>query len=85
MTVQSSHDLAEEFPEHVERIRALVLVDAAFSHSVQDYVNANLEILRIENEIETGSDDYLEALKKKRLRLLDAIHSKLVPLRHTGT
>lgn len=84
MSVHSSHDLAEEFPEHAERIRSLVLIDGHFSKAVQDYGNVNLEILRIENELETTSDDYLEVLKKKRLHQLDEIRQALLQPEHTG-
>ncbi len=84
MSVQSSHDLAEEFPEHVERIRSLVLTDGHFSKAVQSYGEVNLEILRIENELETASDEHLETLKKKRLRQLDVIQQVLMHPEHTG-
>lgn len=85
MSVHSSHDLAEEFPEHAERIRSLVLVDGKFSKAVQSYGEVNLEILRIENELETASDEHLETLKKKRLHQLDIIRQALLPIEHTGT
>ncbi|MBV5263168.1 YdcH family protein [Pinisolibacter aquiterrae] len=85
MSVHSSHDLAEEFPEHAERIRSLVLVDGKFSKAVQSYGEVNLEILRIENELETASDEHLETLKKKRLHHLDIIQQALQPIEHTGT
>lgn len=84
MSVHSCHDLAEEFPEHAERIRSLVLIDGHFSKAVQCYGEVNLEILRIENELETTSDDYLEVLKKKRLHHLDEIQRKLLHPEHTG-
>jgi uncharacterized protein YdcH (DUF465 family) len=85
MSVHSSHDLAEEFPGHVERIRSLVLVDRQFSRAVQAYGEVNLEILRIENELETASDEHLETLKKKRLHQLDVIQQALLHPEHTGT
>ena len=85
MLVHSSHDLAEEFPEHVERIRSLVLADAKFSHAVQGYSEANLEILRIDNELEPSSDERLETLKKKRLHFLDEIQQTLLHPERTGT
>lgn len=84
MTVHSSHALSEEFPDRCEEIRALVLTDAAFSHAVQRYDEVNLEILRIENEVETTSDEFIETLKKKRLHFLDAIRQKLLHPEHTG-
>lgn len=85
MSVHSSHDLAEEFPEHAERIRSLVLVDGSFSRAVQAYGEVNLEILRIENELETASDEHLEMLKKKRLLQLDTIQQALLHPERTGT
>lgn len=84
MNVHSSHDIAEEFPEHVERIRSLVLVDGKFSRAVQTYGEVNLEILRIENQLETASDEHLEVLKKKRLLKLDEIRQVLLHPEHTG-
>ncbi len=85
MSVHSTHDLAEEFPEHAERIRSLVLTDGKFSKAVQAYGEANLEILRIENELEPAADDYLETLKKKRLHQLDVIQQALLHPERTGT
>ena len=85
MIVHSSHDLAEEFPEQAERIRSLVLVDGKFSRAVQAYGEVNLEILRIENELEPASDEHLETLKKKRLHHLDEIQQKLLHPERTGT
>lgn len=85
MIVHSSHDLSEEFPEHAEQIRKLVLVDGKFSKAVQAYGEANLEILRIENELEHASDEYLETLKKQRLHHLDLIQQTLLHPEHTGT
>jgi uncharacterized protein len=84
MTIHSSHALFEEFPDRSEQIRALVLSDASFSHDVQAYDAVNLEILRIENELETASDEYVETLKKKRLLCLDKIQQKLLHPERTG-
>ncbi|MCE1235095.1 MAG: DUF465 domain-containing protein [Hyphomicrobiales bacterium] len=84
MNVHTSHDLAEEFPEHAERIRSLVLIDGHFSKAVQTYGDLNLEILRIENELEAASDEHLENLKKKRLHQLDVIQQALLHPERTG-
>lgn len=84
MNVHSTHDLAEEFPEHIDRIRSLVLTDGKFSKAVQAYGEVNLEILRIENELEPASDEHLESLKKKRLHQLDVIQQALLHPEHTG-
>ena len=84
MSVHSTHDLAEEFPEHIDRIRSLVLTDGKFSKAVQAYGEANLEILRIENELEYAGDERLETLKKQRLHQLDVIQQALLHPEHTG-
>ncbi|TBW41060.1 DUF465 domain-containing protein [Siculibacillus lacustris] len=81
----SSHDLVEEFPGQAEQIRDLAAADLHFSNAVAAYTEVNREVLRIESEMEPASDEYLETLKKKRLRHLDEIHEKLLRQRHTGT
>ena len=81
----SQHALIEEFPERSRQIQSLIASDSGFARSAQAYSEVNGEILRIETEIETTSDDYLETLKKKRLRLLDEIHETLLHCENTGT
>ena len=81
----SQHALVEEFPDRAEQIRSLIRADDEFARTAVDYNETNSEILRIEAEIETTSDEYLETLKKKRLRLLDHIHEKLTHNGNTGT
>ncbi|MDK9698362.1 MAG: DUF465 domain-containing protein [Siculibacillus sp.] len=81
----SQHALVEEFPDRAELIRSLIRADDEFAAAAVDYNEVNGEILRIEAEIETTSDEYLETLKKKRLRLLDDIHEKLSHNGNTGT
>lgn len=84
MTIHSSHALAEEFPGQSDKIQALVMSDAGFSHAVQQYDKVNHEILLIEREIEHASDETLEDLKKQRLHWLDAIQEKLLHPERTG-
>lgn len=81
----SQHALVEEFPDYVQVIQSLMTADDGFAHTARVYADVNGEILRIESEIETTSDEYLETLKKKRLRLLDEIHAKLKKRENTGT
>lgn len=80
----SSHDLVEEFPGQAEAIRNLAASDLHFSATIAAYTEVNLEVLRIENEIEPASDEHLEKLKKKRLKHLDEIHERLLRSKHTG-
>ncbi len=81
----SQHALVEEFPDRAQQIQSMIRSDDDFARAAFDYMEVNGEILRIETEIETTSDEYLETLKKKRLRLLDDIHEKLTKNGNTGT
>lgn len=67
------HRLAEEFPEYKERIHELKTHDAHFAKLYEQYHEVDDEVYRIEEEIETPSDDYTEELKKKRLHLKDEL------------
>ena len=71
------HELAEEFPQHVERIHALKESDAHFAKLSDCYHALNREIHRGESNIEPMDDMHLEELKKERLALLDEISGLL--------
>jgi uncharacterized protein YdcH (DUF465 family) len=71
------HDLAHEFPEFKDRIHALKLADKHFARQFEEYETLDKEIYRLEEQIETSSDDYLEGLKRKRLHLKDALYRML--------
>ncbi len=77
MTVEP-HDLAHEFPEYKAQIHELKLGNAHFSKLFEAYHATNKEIHRIEVNIETTSDEYLEGLKKQRLALKDEIFGILL-------
>lgn len=81
----SQHALVEEFPDCAHQIQSLIHADAGFARTASAYSDVNGEILRIEAEIETTSDDYLETLKKKRLHLLDQVQERLKDHENTGT
>jgi len=81
----SQHALVEEFPDRAKQIQSLIHADATFARTALTYSEVNGEILRIEAEIETTSDEYLETLKKQRLHLLDEIHETLLKNGNTGT
>ncbi len=67
------HEIAEEFPEHREKIHALKMADAHFAKVFEAYHEINRAIHRAEIEVEPVSDDTLEEMKKKRLALKDEI------------
>ena len=67
------HDLIHEFPEHKERIHELKLGNNHFAKMFNKYHETDHEIKRIEEGIETPTDEYLETLKKDRLHLKDEL------------
>ena len=72
------HDLIHEFPEHRERIHDLKMGDHHFSRLFNEYHELEHEVRRIEEGVETTSDNYLEDLKKKRLKLKDLLYVMLI-------
>jgi uncharacterized protein len=73
-----NHDLTHEFPEHLEKMRALKTSDAHFAKLYSEYDDDNHAIAKYELGAETISEDALEALKKKRLQLKDQIYQRLL-------
>ena len=71
------HDLIHELPEYRERIHELKMSDRHFAKIFDEYHEIDHEIHRIEEGIETPSDDYVEELKKKRLQMKDELFSML--------
>jgi hypothetical protein len=74
---EGHHDLAHEFPQHVERIRALKQSDAHFARLAGNYHDLAKELSAIAAGTETPGDLYVEALKKKRLAVLDELYGML--------
>lgn len=73
MSAHTPHELADEFPEYVEKIHDLKVNDAHFRKLAKKYHKNNRKIHRVETGIQPASDFYLEDLKKKRLYHLDII------------
>lgn len=67
------HDLLHELPEYKERIHELKISNNHFAKIFAEYHEVDHEIHRIEEGIETPSDDYIEELKKKRLHMKDEL------------
>jgi len=67
------HDLIHEFPEHRDAIHKLKTSNNHFARLFEEYHEVDHEIHRIETDIETTSDDYLEEKKKQRLFLKDEL------------
>jgi uncharacterized protein YdcH (DUF465 family) len=71
------HELAEEFPEHVERMHALKGKDTHFARLADAYHDLNGNIHRAETNVEPTDDFHMQEMRKQRLRLKDEIAAYL--------
>ena len=71
------HDLLHELPEYKDKIHELKVGNAHFAKLFDEYHEVDHEVRRIEQGVETPSDDYLEEVKKKRLALKDELFQML--------
>jgi uncharacterized protein len=67
------HELRDEFPQEAQFIERLTESDYEFRRLSTRYEEVNRNIYRIESEEEPTSDEVLEKLKKRRLKLKDEI------------
>lgn len=72
------HELAEEFPDHVEKLHVLKMSDAHFARIAEEYHQINREIHRIESGVEPATDERTIDLRKRRLELKDEVNGMLV-------
>ena len=77
MSYVEKHTLANEFPEHRSRIHDLKIRDAHFAKMLMEYETLDREIIRVEEGIEHRSDEALEHLKMRRVRLKDQLYGML--------
>lgn len=71
------HELAEEFPDKVDRLHVLKTSNAHFAKLFDEYHLVNREIHRIESKVEPATDQRSTDLRKQRLHLKDEIASML--------
>lgn len=67
------HELAEEFPDEVERIHELKLADAHFARLIDEYHSINRDVHRAETNVEPTDDLHMNEMRKTRLALKDEI------------
>jgi uncharacterized protein YdcH (DUF465 family) len=67
------HELRDEFPQEAQFIERLIKTDYGFGRLAASYDAVNRNIYRIESEEEPTTDEVLEKLKKRRLKLKDEI------------
>jgi uncharacterized protein YdcH (DUF465 family) len=71
------HELAEEFPDHVEKMSALKQSDAHFAKLCDSYHEINRTVHRAETNVEPVDNLTETELRKKRGALKDQIWSYL--------
>lgn len=71
------NELAEEFPEHVEKMSELKQSDGHFARLSDAYHDINRAIHRAETDVEPTDDFHMEQMRKKRLKLKDEIYGML--------
>ena len=71
--LNEKHDLVHELPEHRDTIHKLKMTDNHFAKLFDEYHEIDHEVHRIETDVETTSDEYLEEKKKQRLHLKDQL------------
>ena len=71
------HELAEEFPEHVDKIRDLKMNNNHFVRLFDEYHTLNRDIHRAETNVEPTNDFHMEDMRKKRIRLKDELYGML--------
>ena len=67
------HELAEEFPDALERMHELKVGDAHFARLFDDYHEINRAIHRAETNVEPTDDMHMTDMRKQRLLLKDQI------------
>lgn len=73
------HELAEEFPDDVEKMLALKASDTHFANIFEQYHIVNRAIHRAETNVEPTDDLHMSELRKTRLKLKDQISAALRP------
>jgi len=71
------HELAEEFPDHLETIHKLKTENAHFSKLFDEYHAVNGAIHRSETNVEPTDDLNEQAMRKQRMALKDELWGML--------
>lgn len=71
------HELAEEFPDAVDKMRELKMNNGHFARLFDEYHDVNRSIHRAETDIEPTDDFHMEEMRKQRMRLKDEIYGML--------
>ena len=80
--IRIPHDLQEEFPEEAPLIARMTTSSYQFRRLAERYDEVNRKIYRIESEEAPTTDEVLERLKKRRLKLKPIFYSWRGSRRH---
>ena len=72
-----NHDLAHEFPQHLEKMHTLKTTDAHFAKLFNEYDEDDHAIKKYELGGAVISEEALEEMKKKRLKTKDELYQIL--------
>lgn len=72
-----NHSLYNEFPQLREAIHAHKLTDAHFNKLANEYDELDHMIRNLENEGVPTTDEHIEALKLRRVKLKDSIYAMI--------
>jgi len=67
------HELAEEFPQHADRIHLLKTTDNHFARLMESYHEVNRAVHRAETGLEPVDDLTDQKMRKERVALKDQI------------
>lgn len=71
------HDLIHEFPQYKEKIHDLKTTDHHFRSIFEQYHEIDHEIHRYESGAEATTDEHLNELRLKRVKLKDDLYAYL--------
>ncbi|MBB4120448.1 YdcH family protein [Martelella radicis] len=71
------HELAEEFPDFVDKMHVLKVEDGRFAKLFDEYHEVNRAVHRAETKIEPTDDAHMEDMRKRRMVLKDEIYGML--------
>ncbi|MCO4846763.1 MAG: DUF465 domain-containing protein [Yoonia sp.] len=71
------HELAEEFPDMIQKMHDLCGSDAHFGKMYDAYHDVNRAVHRAETNVAPASDAHVADLRKKRMHLKDQISAYL--------
>jgi uncharacterized protein YdcH (DUF465 family) len=72
-----NHDIAHEFPEYLQKMRSLKVSDPHFAALFAQYDADSHAIAKYEQGVGAITDEALEELKKRRLKVKDEIYQIL--------